>query len=120
MEQYGKFCLLIKIQGYATSPYAVLNIFSILFFIFPILSCLDDLKVAKKKANKAKTTNELSSHNEDIRKERIRKKQRNRTRNKRFSDTDDTSLNDSSNDGNIYSIPSFPNLEKSTNGKYYL
>ncbi|XP_077276928.1 uncharacterized protein LOC143908251 [Temnothorax americanus] len=81
-----------------------------------ILGQYDNLKLAKKKANKAKTTNELSSNNEDIRREHIRKKQRdNKNRNKRFSDTDETSLDDDSNDGNIYPVTSFLNSEKTVN-----
>jgi len=81
--------------------------------------CLDDLKIANKKANKAKSTSELSSHNEDIkRKWRKQRKQKcNKSLNKRFSDTD-ASL-DNSNDENIYPITSFPNSGKSTNDKYY-
>lgn len=74
-----------------------------------------------KKANKAKTTNELSSNNENIKRKQIRKKQRDtKNQNKVFSDTDDTSLDDNSNDGNIYPItPSILNSGKSVNGKYY-
>lgn len=87
---------------------------------------LDNLKIAKKKANKAKTTNDLSSHNEDIKSKRKRNKQRaeNKNRNKRFSDTD-TSLDDDSSDGNNYPVTSFLNIqktnnsEKTVNGKYY-
>lgn len=82
--------------------------------------CLDNLKLAKKKANKAKTTNELTSHNEDIKRKRIRKRQKdNKSRNERFSDTD-TSVDENSNDDNIYPITSFLSSEKSMNSKYYL
>lgn len=94
------------------------NSLKICFFLFRWFK-----NCAKKKANKARTTNELSSHNEGIRKERTRKKQRvNKNRNKRFSDTslDNTSFDDSSNDGNTYPIPSFPISKKSVNGKYIL
>lgn len=85
-----------------------------------IVVCLDDLKIAHKKANKAKSTNELSSHNEDIKKIlRMRKKRKdNKSRNTRFSDTD-TSIDNNSNDGNTYPIISILSSKKSMNGKYY-
>lgn len=81
--------------------------------------CLDDLKTANKKANKAKTSNELSSNNEDIKKKRIRKKRRdNKSQNIRFSDSD-TSFDNNNDDENTYPITSILNSRKSINGKYY-
>jgi len=57
---------------------------------------------------------------EDIKRKRIRRKQKdNKNRNKRFSDTD-TSLDNNSNDENIYPTTSFLSSGKSVNGKYYL
>ncbi|XP_039302731.1 uncharacterized protein LOC113003541 [Solenopsis invicta] len=84
-----------------------------------ILGQYDDFKIAKKKANKAKSTNELSSNNEDFKKKKILKKHKdNKTRHN--TDTDNTSLDEYSNNGNSYPVTSFLNLEKSVNDTHQI
>lgn len=76
---------------------------------------LEDLSVAQRKANKAKHTSDLSSQNEQLRKQRHHKRGKTKKKlTRHLSDIESSDLSRSDSDTNIYPSPS----SLITNGKH--